>query len=169
MHQARCPRAAGRQIVSRHSSHCTLNVVKISLALLAAVVAVLLLLGAVIVLQRTPTGPEPTAAPTPSPVPTDAGDGVICTQEYDPVCGADEKTYSNRCVAEQQEQVAVAHEGVCGERSYPCPKIYEPVCGVDGKTYGNRCHAEKQARMSVAHEGFCTGDTPAEIPDGGVF
>ena len=39
--------------------------------------------------------------------------GVVCTLEYAPVCGADGKTYSNRCFAEEQGRVEVSHEGEC--------------------------------------------------------
>lgn len=38
---------------------------------------------------------------------------ISCTQDYNPVCGVDGQTYSNRCAAENQKGVKVAYEGKC--------------------------------------------------------
>jgi len=40
--------------------------------------------------------------------------GIACPMVYQPVCGVDGKTYSNRCVAEMIHGIKVAHEGECG-------------------------------------------------------
>lgn len=37
---------------------------------------------------------------------------IFCTQEWNPVCGVDEKTYSNTCLA-KAAGVAIKHQGIC--------------------------------------------------------
>merc|ERR1711874_464540 len=47
---------------------------------------------------------------------------IICTREWDPVCGSDDKTYSTRCMMElaackQQMFIFVNNEGECGKET----------------------------------------------------
>ena len=94
-------------------------------------------------------------------------DGCICAAQSAPVCGKDDKTYSNACVAECA-RVPVVSEGNCykdivdvienDECTATCTKDREPVCGVDGKTYGNLCVA-MCADVRVVQKGNCDTKT----------
>ncbi len=76
--------------------------------LLLAIGALIVLLFAAAVPQTTDEFP-PETMPSPGP----GSNGVVCPQIVEPVCGADGRTYGNRCEAEGQAGVAVAHEGPC--------------------------------------------------------
>jgi effector-binding domain-containing protein len=113
----------------------------------------------------------------------DPGQGdcpVICTVQYQPVCGDDGNTYSNKCVMTAKAcstgyMIEMLHKGECenadpifeglvAEIEEHCPEIctqhYKPVCGNDKNTYFNRCVMKAKAcgttdKIKILHEGEC--------------
>ncbi len=106
-----------------------------------------------------------------------------CDLVFDPVCGCDGITYSNRCFA-HANGVSVDHQGPCGEPcssdadcgdtafcqfatgtcgteqgtcvEFPlvCPDHIDPVCSCNLGTYNNACEAA-MAGQSILHSGPC--------------
>ena len=47
---------------------------------------------------------------------------IVCTKEYDPVCGSDGRTFPNPCVVKyesclKQKNITIVHYGHCGKKS----------------------------------------------------
>lgn len=117
-----------------------------------------------------------------------APSNCICTREYNPVCGSDGVTYSNKCEFDcefdKNKALEIAHYGECSEESeLPappaspatqfadgddciCTREFNPVCGSDGQSYSNECffdcEADKDAELRIAHYGTC--DEPEQVP-----
>ncbi|MFK7808436.1 MAG: Kazal-type serine protease inhibitor family protein, partial [Saprospiraceae bacterium] len=73
----------------------------------------------------------------------------LCMQVYKPVCGCDDKTYTNVCEA-KKAGLTKWTDGICDKdcidktkiTSTDCPDVYAPVCGCNGRTYPNACSAK---------------------------
>ncbi|MDB5051071.1 MAG: hypothetical protein JWO30_4142 [Fibrobacteres bacterium] len=112
--------------------------------------------------------------------PADFGIAFKCTNDADPVCSCDGKTYTNYCQAWGISGMNVDHKGACagdpivdsGPAGNPgsltcgdpvpnvavkCTNESHPVCGCDGVTYVNGCQALGIGHVNVSHEGACTG------------
>ncbi|XP_074818084.1 serine protease inhibitor Kazal-type 5-like [Natator depressus] len=87
------------------------------------------------------------------------GDAILCRNSWEPVCGSDGKTYSNRCflcleLMRTGNSIIVRSEGECANAApakancsqYPqtkgrvlCTQTSQMVCGTDGVTHSSEC------------------------------
>merc|ERR1712013_283373 len=131
--------------------------------------------------------------PTESVDPQGGGDEdlIACDAEWKPVCGSDDKVYSNACEAgaegqEVQYEIESPDDSVSAGKDCPpesvdtqggdnedgvvCTEEWKPVCGSDDKVYGNACEAgaagqEVQYEIESPDDSVTAGkDCPPESP-----
>ncbi|HRZ29628.1 MAG TPA: Kazal-type serine protease inhibitor domain-containing protein [Candidatus Paceibacterota bacterium] len=89
-----------------------------------------------------------------------------CDDILELVCGADGKTYQNKCEALKAD-TSVKCSGACPCDTQtpvaPCPAIYQPVCGTNNKTYSNSCSA-LQAKVDVKCDQACPCSSTPVVP-----
>ncbi|KAF6038280.1 hypothetical protein EB796_003414 [Bugula neritina] len=101
----------------------------------------------------------------------------VCAAVYDPVCGSDDKTYSNQCALKgatcEDSSVTLAYKGACRKQPakdclQACFDVYAPVCGSDGKTYSNQCYLGvatcKDSSVTLAYKGACRKQPAKDCP-----
>ncbi|KAI4467599.1 follistatin-related [Holotrichia oblita] len=78
---------------------------------------------------------------------------IKCSDEFDPVCGSDARTYNNQCqlnLATCLKGIQQAHVGNCTVlKEHTCPKkcnsdAEEPACGSDGNVYRSLCDMKRE-------------------------
>jgi len=95
-----------------------------------------------------------------------------CGFKYEPVCGTNNKTYTNYCYLAKAscqsstKPLQLASHGKCESKECApfCTEEYNPVCATNGVTYSNKCYFEKalceaikkgEEKFSIKHYGRC--------------
>ncbi|XP_054424192.1 double-headed protease inhibitor, submandibular gland-like [Pteronotus mesoamericanus] len=125
---------------------------------------------AILALAATTWADSPTARGTQVDCSKYMGKGtkIPCSRIFKPICGSDEKVYSNECMfcMVQQErglELRKLHDGrcvACTGYSPMCTMEYKPHCGSDGTVYANRCMfcngvAKSRGELYLANYGQC--------------
>ena len=107
---------------------------------------------------------------------------TFCTTDFNPVCGFDNQTYSNACLAAEAgvnvisqgecptdnscqsnsdcsssdycQQSSPGATGMCEVKPTFCTADFDPVCGFDNQNYSNACQAAV-AGVNVLSQGAC--------------